>query len=419
MSGPPSPSSSPSHPISQSKQIEFNDSVLDTKAWNSSRYEGRQLQGSKINEYTTGDTSYGNTPVIKNKGRTFYLATEIVSLSNTGSSIEDSSLQFIPDFSYILIDKAITVNEDDTLTQFTINNIPDNTEGAKKLTGFKREFQTNIPMQSNIGLVNYDASVRNRSNKNYSVYFNRGRLQPILRLISLDANSGVISHNLSNSTITLTNAASGNTTLKPINKNKKLFQQFFTGSFDEVSTKSQLSLNELAQISNNLIEDTTITGKVFATFLRSSGSEDNQDRDDFEPIRTIEDPAGYFPTNDMAELSTIEIVNTGVDGKVLVLDKKFLLNQDYTSGPTQSPNDFYSGSLEISLLNEEKPALLVNMNKEIELPDGKGSKPIVVVPENLHPFIKDNLTHFSAKAGLDIGDRKVVPDLDETNRFLK
>ena len=121
----------------------------------------------------------------------------------------------------------------------------------------------------------------------------------------------------------------------------------------------------------------------------------------------------------MAELSTIEIVNTGVDGKVLVLDKKFLLNQDYTSGPTQSPNDFYSGSLEISLLNEEKPALLVNMNKEIELPDGKGSKPIVVVPENLHPFIKDNLTHFSAKAGLDIGDRKVVPDLDETNRFLK
>ena len=55
------------------------------------------------------------------------------------------------------------------------------------------------------------------------------------------------------------------------------------------------------------------------------------------------------------------------------------------------------------------------MNKEIELPDGKGSKPIIVVPSNLHPFVKDNLTHFCAKAGLDIGDRKVVPDLN--NRF--
>ena len=64
------------------------------------------------------------------------------------------------------------------------------------------------------------------------------------------------------------------------------------------------------------------------------------------------------------------------------------------------------------------PSLLVNLNKELEYPGGKGSQPLVILPETLHPFIKDNLVHFMAKAGLDIGDRKVIPALNETNRNL-
>ena len=41
------------NPISQSNQFEFNDSVLTTKAWNSSRYDGRQLSATEINKFTT------------------------------------------------------------------------------------------------------------------------------------------------------------------------------------------------------------------------------------------------------------------------------------------------------------------------------------------------------------------------------
>ena len=36
------------NPISQSNQVEFNDSVLTTKAWNSSRYDGKQLKATEM-----------------------------------------------------------------------------------------------------------------------------------------------------------------------------------------------------------------------------------------------------------------------------------------------------------------------------------------------------------------------------------
>ena len=104
-------------------------------------------------------------------------------------------------------------------------------------------------------------------------------------------------------------------------------------------------------------------------------------------------------------------------GAQVDLDVKFPLNRNYNPTLTQGAGQ-YSGSFDISILNEEKPSILINMDRETELPDGKGSKPIILVPNNLHPFVLDNLIHFSAKAGLDIGDRKVIPSLDETNRNL-
>ena len=61
------------NPISQSNQVEFNDSVLTTKAWNSSRYDGRQLSAIEINKFTVGDSTYGKTPVIQNYTRNIYI----------------------------------------------------------------------------------------------------------------------------------------------------------------------------------------------------------------------------------------------------------------------------------------------------------------------------------------------------------
>lgn len=410
--------------LDEADPYEFNDSVLSTKGWNSSRYDGRQLQGSTINEYNDGDISYGNTPVVRDMCRTFYLATEVVSLSNTGSAIEDSTLQYIPNFSYVIVDKSVTVNKDDTIVQFNTNNISNNTGGANQLIGFNREFQTNIPISSNVGLVNYDESINNRSKKNYTVYFNRGRFQPFIRLKN---NATAITDNEPKFENGVCIYATPPGIFATMNGqfhvlNKQILQSLYTGSLKEL-TDSPTSSTAFGVLLDFVVEKQS-TNKIYTTMLNTSGSTDKTKPDfisntPLEVIRTVaEDEGGSYPTRNLAELSTVEIteVNFPINRFSYRDDSPFSLNQNYIPGTGPF---LYSGSFDISILNEEKPSLLINMNKKSELPQGKGSKPIVVIPENLHPFIKDNLVHFCAKAGLDIGDRKVVPALDESNRNLK
>jgi hypothetical protein len=47
------------------------------------------------------------------------------------------------------------------------------------------------------------------------------------------------------------------------------------------------------------------------------------------------------------------------------------------------------------------------------LPDGIGANGFVIIPDNLHPHIKKNLTHFLAKAGVPLGV-DTIPALDNT-----
>ena len=80
---------------------------------------------------------------------------------------------------------------------------------------------------------------------------------------------------------------------------------------------------------------------------------------------------------------------------------------------------FSSGSWLVSKLNDDNPSLLVELNRDQQLPNGTGKKEFVVIPNNLHPFIKDNLEFFLIRAGIDIsGDASQYLKLDETNRNL-
>jgi len=153
------------------------------------------------------------------------------------------------------------------------------------------------------------------------------------------------------------------------------------------------------------------------------------------PIRTkltgsYDNISGAKISNNLAELSTTEI--TGHDGSThqLTLSKDFPLNQQYIArrhidtvesihNHSATPPFFESGSYLISKLNDDNPSLLVELNKDQALPNGLGDKEFIVIPENLHPFIKDNLQYFLTRAGIDVsGDASQYTTLDETNRNL-
>ena len=70
-------------------------------------------------------------------------------------------------------------------------------------------------------------------------------------------------------------------------------------------------------------------------------------------------------------------------------------------------------------MNDNNPSLLVELNRDQQLPNGTGNKEFIVIPDNLHPFIKDNLEYFLIRAGMNVsGDASPFMKLDETNRNL-
>ena len=136
-------------------------------------------------------------------------------------------------------------------------------------------------------------------------------------------------------------------------------------------------------------------------------------------------------TNNLAELSTGEIIshNSANNPPYFEVNNRYSFNQDYVSNKysggiefntSETPPIFTSGSYIISKLNDENPSLLVELNKIDQLPEGIGSKEFIIVPENLHPFIKDNLLYFLTRAGINVGgDTSNLIKLNESNRNLR
>jgi hypothetical protein len=178
--------------------------------------------------------------------------------------------------------------------------------------------------------------------------------------------------------------------------------------------------------------------RFFITFFPNSASLGESD-----PIRVLNtairtkltgsfnNSAGAIISNNLAELSTGEISTIDTVNSQLALTSFTTLNQGYVAreygGSVDSGNHnfserppiFISGSYCISRINDNNPSLLVELNKDQQLPDNTGNEEFIIIPPNLHPFIKDNLEFFLTKAGVNVsGDASQFIELDETNRNL-
>tara|TARA_R110002012_G_scaffold298915_1_gene497618 strand:- start:2421 stop:4223 length:1803 start_codon:yes stop_codon:yes gene_type:complete len=76
-------------------------------------------------------------------------------------------------------------------------------------------------------------------------------------------------------------------------------------------------------------------------------------------------------------------------------------NPDKTLLTEMSSSNFYSGSFryELSWLDKDH-TLISNVDKELELFDGIGVKGIVIIPEYIHPKIKNNINYYLQQAGI-------------------
>jgi len=156
--------------------FEFNDTVLETKAWNSSRYDGRQLSGSGVNIYEEGDITYANTPVIQNVSTNIYLGSRVIGME-TGS-IEDTSLVNFSGFSYVTVHDFITVNDDLSVTRHSVRG---DTRGAtKNKKGFYQSWYDDFPVGSTAELKMMDPKLQQSLRPSYTIFNNSGQLQKLL-----------------------------------------------------------------------------------------------------------------------------------------------------------------------------------------------------------------------------------------------
>lgn len=450
--------------------FEFNDSVLTTKAWNSSRYDGKQLQASEINRATVDDIGNNNrTPIIQNYSRNIYIGNNIVGMDLTNP--EDISLLQFNEFSYAQTNFYLTINDDDRIT---INRLEEKNAGdpAKKI-GFYQAFYDDFKEGTNCKIIMGDPTISDNTKPFYPIYFNGGQIQQLFKLFR----PGTSTDNLHefahlsyatesrNFTYDISDLESGFPRAPQVNGlsteifNETLLNEFFTGSlaggisFDpvagpkvgagntvnqtqEVTTGNLQKLFESAEVYKN---ESNYKGdkRFFITFTYSGSN---------APIRTIVSGSvpltqnGVIKSTNLAELSTGEFQQHSKNEKKIKFTEKSRLHQNYlpfvhknyldgeiasngvdgTVGSKATPALHKSGSIIFSKVDDSVPSLLLNLPKAQHLPDGIGNQPFVIIPSNIHPYIEDNLIYFLTRAGIDIGgNTSPIVELNENNRFLK
>ena len=168
--------------VSKSYDVEFNDSIADTRFWKA-RSEGTQLNGSAINIYADGDITYGKLPVVENKIAALYIGTTVI-----GGDDEDPSRTSILGHSYVTIDRILLINietdEVQIINRQSLVDITTGTTGEEK--AFKRYITRDFFEGSEVNMRLIDKTVQNSLKTSHRVKFNRGSLMKLYEYTAND-----------------------------------------------------------------------------------------------------------------------------------------------------------------------------------------------------------------------------------------
>jgi hypothetical protein len=406
--------------------IELNDANLATKAWKSSRYDGNQLSAAKgINRATIDDIGNNSrTPILQKYSRNIYLGNDIIGMDDGG---EDDLLFNFPAFSYATTLKYFTVNTDNSISNDTVESKPNDFNARR---GFYRAFYEDFKDKSSCKIIINDVSIKTNLKDSYIIYFNGGQLEKIFSLTNFNAKiqqgytpqiPRLIYDGIGPSSTSI------GAQLQFYNEN--IINEFYSGSLNTLSSQKSLISDFQNFIGFALSHRNTSNyigdKRIFTSFCTQSGTPANPSiGTEFEALRTISTGSisssmGVLRTKNLAELSTTELESQNLIATSIRMNFKEdnVLNQGYNPSGSAStpfaPDKFNLGTLMFSKLEDAVPSLLLNLPKNEHIPNGIGENGFVIIPDNLHPHIKKNLTYFLAKAGVPLGV-DTIPALDNT-----
>jgi len=449
MSTPPPPPG-PSNRVAlggKEYSVELNDANFEAASWKNPRYDGSRTKTTVLNKYNNNDVTFGKTAATQKYTRNIYFGNAVIGLNDAP---EDPRLMRIENFSYVQTNRFFTINDDDSIS---VQRLETTKEDFDSKRGFYRAFYEDFPDGSDCRVIISDDSVKTSLNDRYNIYFNGGVLKKLFSFSMpkyIEPSGPFGSTSTSVSITENPNDANGHRYTWSISAlkisslvsfyNENDIRKYYTGSLDNITLGQGIYGNFQAEEFGETFLDPFFDYKsnssyigdkrLFLSVTTSSNSGSSIPGNEFEAVRTIaqenKPPGTSFNTENLAEISTIEIVGHDFrfqeSGLAGFQQYKYYANRRTTFNYLPHPNNNVVPTLNgftvmHTLCDDVVPSLLLNLPKEEHLPDGIGRKGFVIVPENIHPHIKQNLVHYLAKAGISLGT-DVVPALDNTYRKL-
>ena len=188
--------------------------------------------------------------------------------------------------------------------------------------------------------------------------------------------------------------------------NNRFFVTFMKGEYS-TSNNRQESLGTMEITFPHTITGNDSTGSFSTGFNRVNAAADAflQNIESSSVATSVLNSHNYNGFIPVTELNGNKFFRTTITSSVSE-EKTFTYEiHDANKGSTQVSKSYTAAyfypfsSYQLSVLRDE-PTLILNMDKESEIPDGLGDKGFVVIPQNCHTKVKNNIEYYLEKAGL-------------------
>ena len=402
--------------------VDINDSEFEREGWKNARYKGTKLTSAKINEFTEGDVTFGREPVIEQYSRTVYVFNQaensLDAIAGVFYPTIDELDQTLPNKTIVgstkfKVDRAVTFNIEDPTDFSQIE--PGNNPKDPSFHFFDSLIKHDLKLKDKCSVRFFNNQNNGFVKPQYSVCYNKGEFFP------------AAAYFLGSSSVdTKVEASYGNSF-------------FVYDPTPESSGISDSDYNGRLYINPNVEE-------WFIDQTGASGSQGNISEEGIEAItlstlgsnNQVNSVKGYyyglssqlFQNTDKYFIS----FNLGKNGRGILNEKNLIKaynllllgysGSNFTSAQQSSnqfgleaahgrfsttvfPNPGYNSTennpqKEEYVLFREKErnnCIHLDFNISTEAPAGIGNGG-VIIPENLHPTIKESLNIFLSNAGL-------------------
>jgi hypothetical protein len=146
------------------------------------------------------------------------------------------------------------------------------------------------------------------------------------------------------------------------------------------------------------INRVSISASTFLQNIESSSIGDTSTTN----VRNSHNYNGFIPITELAGVRHYKTTITSSTSVIRTFDYEIFdaVQETTTTTKTVEAAYFYPfSSHQLSVLRDE-PTLIVNLDKESEVGDGLGDNGFVIIPQNCHPKVKNNIEYYLEKAGL-------------------